>query len=269
MNSIKSLRVAAAAVACGCLLVAPGAASAKKNPTYAVSIKGNQVSAWNQAHVASGFCDATVNGAGSQDIPIITDKPLKLELFRPKGMPALFAKPGDPSAKYGFAMPIEVSVNADREGYQNIQAPGGVCNGTGGWDGQQLPKDCDLRFGTLELGLGYGDPAAPGIVNDNTKDVLRLSGRYTDFFVVPPLAGETDGEPIGHTYQNCPYWPAGSASGLDQLVVTGEVLPVAKLVKLKKGKSVKLSGGAQEPETSDDFSGETTIAWNLTIKRVG
>jgi hypothetical protein len=116
----------------------------------------------------------------------------------------------------------------------------------------------------------YGDPAAPGVVSQNTKDVLRLGGRYTDFFVVPALPGsEGEGLPIGQTYENCPYWPAGDASGVDELITTGEKLPVAKLAKLRVGKTLKLSGGEQEPEAAGDFSGETTIAWNLTIKRVG
>jgi hypothetical protein len=269
MNSIKSLRIAAATLACGCLLVAPSLAQAKSNPTFKVSIKGNQVSPWNQSHTPTFACDATVTGAGSQDIPIITDKAVKLELFRPKGLPALLAEPGDPSAEYGFAMPIEIDVNAEREGYQNIQAPGGACNGTGGWDGQAPARDCDLRYGTLQLSLGYGDPAAPGVVNANTKDILRLGGRYTDFFVVPALPGSDDGLPIGHTYENCPFWPAGSAAGTDELITTGEKLPVAKLAKLKPGQSLKISGGEVEPETSDDFTGETTIAWNMTIKRAG
>ena len=113
-------------------------------------------------------------------------------------------------------------------------------------------------------------PAAPGVVNQNTKDVLRLSGRYDDFFVVPALPGsEGDGLVIGQTFDNCPYWPAGQASGVDQLITTGEKLPVAKLAELKPGKSLKISGGEQEPEASGDFDGETTIAWNLTIRRAG
>jgi hypothetical protein len=270
MNPQAPVRTAIAALTCGLLLVAPGLASAKANPTYRVAIKGNQVSTWNQSHTPTFACDATVNGAGSQDVPIITDKPVKLELFRPKGTPALLAEPGDAGAEYGFAQPILVDTNAEREGYQNIQAPGGNCNGTGGWDGQAPAPDCGLRFGTLRLSLGYGDPAAPGLVNQNTKDVLRLSGRYDDFFVVPALPGsEGNGLVIGQTFDNCPYWPAGQASGVDELITTGEKVPVAKLAKLKVGKSLKVSGGDQEPETSDDFSGETTIAWNLTIKRVG
>lgn len=270
MNPLTLVRTAIAAIACGCLLVAPGAAQAKANPTYKVSIKGNQVSTWNQVHVPAFACDASVTGAGSQDVPIVTDKALKLELFRPKGMPALLAEPGDQGAQYGFAAPIRVSTHAEREGSQNIQAPGGNCNGTGGWNGDRPPADCGLRFGALELSLGWGDPTAPGVVNANTKDVLRLGGRYTDFFDLPPLPGnEGAGDPIGHTYQNCPYWPAGNASGVDELITTGEKLPVAKLAKLKRGKSLKVSGGEQEPETNDDFSGETTLAWNLTIKRVG
>jgi hypothetical protein len=264
LNRVRAGLVAALALT---LLAAPSA-FAKKNPTYKVSIKGNQVSTWNQSHMPQFACDATVTGAGSQDIPIITDKPVKLELVRPKGMPALLAKPGDPSAKYGYAQPIEVSVNAEREGYQNVQAPGGTCNGTGGWNGQAPAPDCGLRFGFVDLSIGYGSPL--GIVQQNTKDILRVNGRYSDFQPVVPLQpGRWEGDVIGNTFVDCPFWPAGQAARIEQLIETGVKLPVGKLARLKPGKTLKLSDGAQETETSEDFSGETTIAWNMKIKRVG
>lgn len=77
------------------------------------------------------------------------------------------------------------------------------------------------------------------------------------------------GAPIGHSFANCAYWPAGPASSLDQLIETGERLPVAKLAKLKRGKSVKLSGGEQERGApGGDFTGETTVTWNLKLTRV-
>src|SRR3712207_8108617 len=77
----KRTRFALGCLSLATLFAMPTAASAKA-PTYKVSIKGNQVSAWNQSHMPQFQCDATVTGAGSQDIPIITDKPLKLELYR-------------------------------------------------------------------------------------------------------------------------------------------------------------------------------------------
>ncbi len=264
----KRARFALGCLSLVTLLVIPAVASAKA-PTYKVSIKGNQVSTWNQSHTPEFQCDATVTGAGSQDIPIITDKPLKLALFRPKGMPAVLAEPDDFGAKYGVPSPIKLSVNAEREGYQNIQAPGGNCNGTGGWGGETIPPDCGLRFGWIDLTLGYGHPLG-GVVEENTKDILKLGGHYTDFTTVVPLQpGPWEGDPIGHTYENCAFWPAGDAAGIDELILTGEKLPVSKLAKLKPGKTIKLSGGEQEPETAGDFAGETTIAWNMKIKRVG
>ena len=269
MSYGKRFRIGTVCAVAAALFAVPTTASAKKAPTYKVSIKGNQVSTWNESHMPQFQCDATVTGAGSQDIPIITDKPIKLELVQPKGLPALLAKPGDPTAKYGFAQPIEVPVNAEREGYQNIQAPGGTCNGTGGWDGQAPPKDCGLRVGWIDLSIGYAHPLG-GAFNTNTKDILKLSGSYDDFLGFVPLEpGRWEGDPIGHTYENCPFWPAGSAAALDDLVMTGEKLPVAKLAKLKPGKTIKLSGGEVEPDANDDFSGETVIAWNMKIKRVG
>lgn len=268
MTAFSRLRTGLVAGLAISLLAAP-TALAKKNPTYKVSLKGDQVSTWNQSHMPQFACDATVTGAGSQDVPIITDKPIKLELYRPKGMPAVLAQPGDMGAKYGAPSAIPVQVNAEREGYQNIQAPGGACNGTGGWNGETVARDCGLRFGWLELTLGYGHPLG-GAIEQNTKDILKLGGSYTDFQPVVPLTpGPWEGDPLGHTYENCPFWPAGSSAALDQLILTGEKLPVAKLAKLKQGKTIKLSGGEQEPEAGDDFSGETTIAWNMTIKRVG
>src|SRR4051812_25549414 len=93
MNPLTPVRTTITALACGVLLVAPGLAHAKPNPTYKVSIKGNQVSTWNQSHSPQFACDATVTGSGSQDVPIITDKAVKIELFQPKGTPALLAEP--------------------------------------------------------------------------------------------------------------------------------------------------------------------------------
>jgi hypothetical protein len=249
------------------LLALPAAAEAKKKaPQYDLKITGNQVSTWNQSHMPEFRCDATVTGAGSQDVPITVKKGVRVELVRPKGLPALLAAPGDAGAKYGFAAPLTVDVTATREGYQNIQSPGGDCGGTGGWDGQTIPSDCGPRYGMLELGLGYGSGTGVAVVDQNTRDILRLSGRYTGFEASPFPAGE--GDPIGHTFANCPYWPAGTASDVDELVTTGEKLPVAKLAKLKLGKTLKVSGGEVEPEASGDFIGETTIAWNLKLKRV-
>lgn len=256
-----------AAVLTAALLAVPAAAEAsKKAPQFDATITGSQVSTWNQSHMPQFACDATVTGAGSQQVPIPVKK-TRLELFRPKGMPALLAKPDDQGAKYGFAEPILVPVTAEREGYQNIQAPGGECNGTGGWDGEAPAPDCGQRFGFLELGLGYASGTGIATLDNNTRDILRLSGRYGSFESSPFPAG--DGDPIGHTFENCPYWPAGSASGVDELITTGAKLPAAKLAKVKVGKSVKLSGGeVEQGSPGGDFAGETTIAWNLTLKRV-
>jgi hypothetical protein len=183
-------------------------------------------------------------------------------------MPAFLAEAGDPTAQFGVASPITTSTIVEREGYQNIQAPGGECNGTGGWDGQAPPRDCGYRYGTLQLSLGYGSLLGDPALDTASKDILKLGGTYGSFFEVPPLDPDAQGgDPLGHTFDDCPYWPAGSASALDELIFTGEKLPVKKLARLKPGKTVKLSGGQVEPESNDDFSGETVIAWNLTIKR--
>jgi hypothetical protein len=269
MKTPSPLITAVATLVAGCALVAPSLATAKAPPTYKVSIKGNQVSTWNQVHVPTFTCDASVTGAGSQDVPIITEKPLKLQLVRPKGMPAFLAETGDPNAQFGIASPIRIDTLVEREGYQNIQAPGGECNGTGGWDGERPAADCGHRSGTIELNLGYGSYLGDPALDAATKDIFKVSGHYGNFYEVPPLVPDAlGGDPIGHTFDNCPYWPAGSASALDELIFTGEKLPVSKLARMKPGKSVKLSGGEVEPESSEDFSGETVVAWNLTMKRV-
>jgi hypothetical protein len=70
MNIPTPLRTAVIAAVGACLLVAPRLAAAKKNPAYRVSIKGDQVSTWNQSHTPTFACDATVTGAGSQDMKI-------------------------------------------------------------------------------------------------------------------------------------------------------------------------------------------------------
>ncbi len=261
----RPIRALVALLAVTLLAVPASASASKKAPRFDLTITGSQVSTWNQSHFPEFACDATVTGAGSQQIPFAVKK-TRVALFQPKGLPAVLAEVADQGAQYGVPAPITTNITAEREGYQNIQAPGGECNGTGGWDGVQLANDCGQRYGTLSFTLGYSSNTG-AVVNQNTRDILRLAGQYAGFEASPFPAA--DGEPIGHTFENCPYWPAGFASGLDELITTGEKLPAAKLAKVKVGKSVKLSGGEVEPGAAGgDFTGETTIAWNLTLKRV-
>jgi hypothetical protein len=258
-------RLAALAIgAIGALALVGSASAASKTPLYKLTLKGSQVVTWSQSHLPQFDCDATVTGNGSESITYETFDPIKVALFRPAGKPALFAEPGDAAAPYGVAAAIDGYAKASREGTQNIQAPGGACNGTGG--GQQGPApDCGDRSGLLHFHLGYATIPEATPTAANTTAFLKLTGGYDKFDV--PYG--TDELVLGQTFQNCPFWSAtAAAAGTDQLLTAGDKITVGKLAKLKVGKTLKLSGSAEQPYASGDFEGKTINAWNVALKRV-
>ncbi len=176
-------------------------------------------------------------------------------------MPALLASPSDKIAQYGAAQEMAAGARVEREGYQNIQAPGGDCNGTGGWDGQRPPRDCGERSGLLRFHLGWGAAPSAGGGPEDVAGRLKLSARYDAF---------TDLElPLGHTFENCPFWaPSAIGPGSDELVVASERFSVAKLAKLKKGRSLKVVADATETYDEGDFGGQTINTWTLKLTRL-
>ena len=261
---------ALAVLAAGALAL-PAAAEAKpKAPLFKATVKGSQVSTWSQHHAPQFTCDATVNGNGSQMVRFESD-PVKLTVVKAKGALPVLARPDDEMARYGYAEPIPAIAMADREGVQDIQAPGGECNGTGGWNGESPAKDCGRRFGRIDLRIGYGPPLTGIAPSALSKDVLNVSGHYEQFADTQDSIDPATfaGDPLGHTYENCPYWADGPASpAVDELLATGEKFPVKKLAAIKKGKTVTISGDERQSSAAGDFSGETLTTWNLKLKRV-
>lgn len=260
-------------------LAAPASAGAKpksvpaSGPLFSVTLKGTQVSTWEHKHDPQHACDATVRGNGSQQINYDLISPIKLKLVVPKGGKAMLVLPKDTLAQYGFpGFAIPFRVVANREGFEEtILAPGGACNGTGGWDGSRPKADCDEdRRGRVDLQLGY---AAYGINPAPRAGHLQVAGRYYSFIdsIVPEPGptGPAEGEALANTFEYCPYWAEGSASpSSDELAPAAGKLPLGKLRALQKGRSVKASGHRRERYAEGDFKGDTLHTWNITLKRI-
>jgi hypothetical protein len=266
MSTRNPLPYRAAAVVAGLALMAiPAAANAKDPPRFKLSFKGSQVITWSQGHIAQSACDATVTGDGSQSVSYKAFDPSRLELIRPKGQPALLASIGDELAPYGLSNEMTARADVEREGYQNIQAPGGACNGTGG-GGIGPGPDCGPRSGLLWFRLTWAPDLLAPEGGENVTGRFKLGGRYQGF--THPLTGVED-LPIGHTYDNCPYWATTpSAAGGDELLIASEKLSVGKLAKLKKGRSLKVVADAEESYADGDFTGKTLNTWTLKLKRI-
>lgn len=262
-------------------LAAPAAASARPAPTapkaplLAVTLKGTQVSTWEHKHDPQGPCDATVRGNGSQQVGYDLLRPIKLKLVVPKRGKATLALPKDTLAQHGipgFSIPFRTVVT--REGSsETIQAPGGACNGTGGWNGVRPDQDCDeTRYGRLDSQLGYATYSG-GVAPRAGR--FQVAGHYGGFidddgFVPRPTPTEpSEGKALSLTFRNCPYWATGAASPAnDQLVPASAQLPLRKLRNLAKGRTVKASGHKRIAYAEGDFKGDTLHTWNIRIRRV-
>lgn len=268
-------RIAAACALAVGALAAPAVASATpvKAPLFALTLKGTQVSTWEQQHDPQFACDATVRGNGSQQLGYDLRKPITLKLVVPKQGKATLALPKDTLAEHGFpGFGVPFRVDADREGsVQTIQAPGGACNGTGGYTGGAPKRDCDeSRQGRVELQLGY---AAYGIDPAPPAGRFQVAGRYRSFIDTPVPQVDptepTEGKALSLTFENCPYWAMGSASpSSDELVPTTGKLPLKQLRTLAKGKTVKTSGAKRVRYAEGDFKGDTLHTWNIKLKRI-
>lgn len=260
-------------------LAAPASAGAKPEPEpaaeplFSVTLKGTQVSTWEHAHDSQHACDATVRGNGSQQIGYDLIEPIELKLVVPKRGRATLALPEDTLAQYGslgFAIPFRV--NANREGSEEtIAAPGGACNGTGDWDGIAPKRDCDEdRRGRVDLQLGY---AAYGVNRAPRAGHFQVAGHYYSFIdgFVPQVTPTEplEGEPLSHTFENCPYWAEGSASpSSDELAPAVGKLPLGKLRALRPGKTLKASGHKRATYAEGDYTGDTLHTWNIALKRI-
>ena len=247
----------------------PAAASAKKPaPLYSVTITGAQTSTWTYGHVASGFCDANIDSKGSQIVRFTTPGKVKMRLYSVKGHRPYFAAASDKVAQYGVAMPIQTYASAEREATENITVPDGdKCRGTGSTD-TTIPRDCGDRVGRLDMKFGWD--------YSTRKNYLRLGGHYQSFSVgtlanfIPPMGS---GLPLGQTYRNCGFWaPTVSNPGVDELLEAEEPVKPKRILGLKPGRAVKVSGDFDLPYWNSwkdaEHDGKSAVTWNATIKRV-
>jgi hypothetical protein len=252
--------------------VAPaGAAAAKpKPPLFNIAIRGSEVSVWEQKHDPQSACDATVRGNGSQEVFYNSGKGFRVALVKDLTGSYMVVNPDDKSGLAGFPIdPPAILANADREGTtQTIDAPGGVCNGTGGTVDSR-PRDCDEpRYGRLEFRMAY-DPANEG--DTLKRNYVEVSATLSDFSTSPPVLvpPRNSGEVLSNTFDNCPFWWKTGAFDADhQLLPAPAKLPVKKLLALKKGKKLRVAGDRRLAYAEGDFTGDTLHAWTADVTRV-
>jgi hypothetical protein len=281
LQMISARRTAVLYVLAAAALAAPAAAAARpaptpsKGPLLAVTLKGTQVSTWEHKHDSQGPCDATVRGNGSQQVSYDLLRPIKLKLVVPERGRATLALPKDTLAQHGFpGFAIPFRAVATREGSsETIQAPGGACDGTGGWNGVRPDEDCDeKRYGRLDSQLGYAAYSGGRPPRDGH---FQVAGRYGNFldddgFIPQPAPTEpSEGKALPLMFEHCPYWAAGEAGpSSNQLVPASAKLPLRKLRALAKGRTAKASGHKRTDYAEGDFKGDTLHTWNIKIKRI-
>ena len=222
--------------------------------------------AWNYKAPPSG-CFYGAEGNGGQEISYSTGK-IKVKIVKSKvpGQKGLLqiAALKDKVADYGYAQPIPAVIRAERDG--EIKSSAG-CGGTGGSTQQPPPKDCGIRYGRVQLRVGYHALTAFSIDGHYDNFARPAPGDTDD--LVHPLVPPTSGLPLGQVYENCDFiLPTALAPADDDLTTVSKRLSTSRLPK--KGKTLKISGGDQNEATSEDGqrSAQTSIAWNLKLKRV-
>jgi hypothetical protein len=256
------------AAALAAVALVPASALAKPAPLYSVSITGSQTSIWSYGHAASGFCDANVDSKGTQIVRFTSPGKIKLRLHTFRGHRPYFAAATDPVAKYGVAQPIGIYASAEREATETSNTPDGdKCRGTGSTD-TTIPRDCGDRIGRLDMKFGWD--------YSTRSNYLRLGGHYQSFTVgtlanfVPPMGS---GLPLGQTFRNCGFWaPTVSNPGVDELLEAEEPIKPKRILGLRPGKSVRISGDFDLPYWDSwkdaEHDGKSAVVWNATIKRL-
>jgi hypothetical protein len=266
-------RTAVIAACATALAIAPAADAAKHHPTkkkkdavYELQLKGSEAVTWHYSAPADG-CFYGATGDGSQEVVYNTFK-VKVKAVRSKlgdrdGQIQL-ATLDDTAAQYGAPQGIPAIVQVNREG--DIKSSAG-CGGTGGSTQQPPPPDCGTRFGRIRLEAGWHNVAA-----------FTVGGRYDNFGEpgagefgdqIPPVGVPTSGDILGAVYVNCPILlPSGSRAANDELTEASTHINEKRLPK--KGKTLKISGGDQDQSADPDGqrTSQTSVAWNLKLKRV-
>src|SRR3954453_7804255 len=238
----------------------------KKEAVYELQLKGSEAVTWHYEAPPDG-CFYGAKGDGSQQVTYDTHK-IKVKAVRSKlgdreGQ-IQFATLDDHVAQYGAPQGIPALVSVEREG-EIISSAG--CGGTGGRTQQPPPKDCGNPFGRIRLDAGWHNVAS-----------FTVGGRYDNFGdpapgelgdQIPPVGVPQSAIVVAQTFDNCPILlPSGSAAASDELTEASTHINEKRLPK--KGRTLNLSGGDRDQAADPDGqrTSETSVAWNLTLKRV-
>jgi hypothetical protein len=238
----------------------------KKEAVYELTLKGSEAVTWHYSAPADG-CFYGATGDGSQEVVYNTHK-IKVKAVRSKlgerdGQIQL-ATLDDQVAQYGAPQGIPALVQVNREG--DIKSSAG-CGGTGGSTQQPPPPDCGTRWGRIKLDAGWTKVAAFTVGGEYDNFGEPAPGELGD--QIPPVGVPTSGDNLSGTYVNCPILlPSGSAAAYDRLTEATAHINETRLPK--KGKTLKLSGGDQDEAADPDGqrTSQTSVAWNLKLKRV-
>jgi hypothetical protein len=252
----------------GALAAVPAAEAKKpKQPLYELTLSGSEAVAWQYKVPADGKCFGGAVGNGGQEVYYRTGK-VKVRVIKSKmpGKKGLLqiAALNDKFAEYGFPQGIPAVVQVDRDG--EIKSWAG-CGGTGGSTQQPPPKDCGLRWGRIQLQVGYHALTAFS-VSGHYDNFSRPAPGETDDLIPPPFPPKS-GDVLGGVYENCAWiLPSGMAPANDDLTAATKQLSVKRLPK--KGKTLKISGGDRDEAADPDGQrkAETSVAWNLRLKRI-
>jgi hypothetical protein len=238
-----------------------------KGAVYELQLKGSEAATWHYEAPADG-CFYGAVGNGSQSAIYKTGK-VKVKLVRPKSGDRQgllqFATVKDTLTELGYSTGIEGVVEIEREG--DIQSSAG-CGGTGGSTQQPPPKDCGVRYGRVVLQPGFHALTAFSVGGDYDHFGTPAEGDTDE--IVPPVGPPRDGQHLDATYKNCPILLPSGFDVRTRLTTVGKQLSQRRLARLRKGKTLKLSGGDRDTFADEDGqrTAETSVAWTLRLKRI-
>jgi hypothetical protein len=246
------------------LAFVPAAEAAPKRATYQLTVTGSQVTTWDYHKRERPSCDWPEEGHGDQEINFYTRdrKPVNVTVTAAKGGGLTF----NPA-------PLDIEayaeLNAEWKRYFTRQSacPGGGVfgGGDGGPPKDEIGSDNCLTSGNIDLRLSAtknalmfaGDPAWLDTDIDSFRSLAALCGQHGHSNAVLGL-GDTRGEYLG-----------GLIESKEKLSAKKLLDPKTKKLKVSGAASVAYPNAIQTSQPNDQTTGKTTLAWNMTFKRVG
>lgn len=248
MLSLRSLALAALAIAAFSPPAKADARSRLKVVRYSVTAQGSQTTSWTLDHTEFDGCvqgDVRSVGSGRETVSFKSRRAATV-LAMAVGGDVLLTSPGSVPG-----VPVKGAVT--RSGHIDVQQLSGGESACGGGDpsSQPSPPDCGSKpFSGVVTPVWTKPDDYPGEPPVPLVPVLLLEGPYT-----------RDGSPAFDLFHSCP------SSGLDALLPTPtSALPRKRLFGSARSFTVK--GRDSQVSDSDGFHAETTVRWTATFRRL-